>query len=667
MLGLILAFPLIGFLINGIFGSKLSAKTAGIIASSAIFGSFVLTAASFIQLSGLDESSRAIEQTLFQWITVDTFSLPFLLRFDPLTAIMCSVVTGVGFLIHVYSIGYMSHDRTPPKFFAYLNLFSFAMLALVLGGNLPILFLGWEGVGLCSYLLIGYWYEDNEKASAGKKAFVVNRIGDLGFLIGIFTLYGMFGTLDFAQLKQGVAASAGNLDIGLLTLATACLFVGAMGKSAQIPLYVWLPDAMAGPTPVSALIHAATMVTAGVYMIVRLNFIFVLTPDTMMLVSGIGALTALFAATIAITQRDIKKVLAYSTVSQLGYMFVAVGVGAFAAGVFHLVTHAFFKALLFLGSGSVIHGMHEEQDIMKMGGLRKYMPKTFATFAIGTLAIAGFPLLSGFFSKDEILYSAFSSHMGLAGPALWAVCTVTALLTAFYMTRLTCVTFFGEPRFNPKTLGSNPGHAHASHAHDDHDHGHGRGHDDDHGHGHAKPGVHESPNVMVIPLIVLAVLSIIGGFIGLPGHSWLAHWLGPVVGEHSGEHGSMAYLIMAISVVVSFVGMGVGYFFYVKRPEVPKKVQQNFGFVHKVLFNKYYIDELYNFTIVQPLKKVAQVCWMYFDVLVVDGTVLAVARLSKFAGEVSRLMQTGAIQVYAVFILIGLLATVGYLLYGTIH
>ncbi len=439
MLGLILALPLIGFLINGLFGRKFCSKTAGIIASAAIFGSFVITLTKFYQLAGMEENSRVIEETLFQWITAGDLSVPFVLRFDPLTAIMCSVITGVGFLIHVYSIGYMAHDRTPPRFFAYLNLFSFAMLALVLGGNLPILFMGWEGVGLCSYLLIGYWYEDDAKASAGKKAFIVNRIGDLGFLVGIFLLFGMFKTVDFGALKSGVATAgaAGGLDIHTLTIATICLFVGAMGKSAQFPLYVWLPDAMAGPTPVSALIHAATMVTAGVYMIARMNFIFALTPNTLMLISGIGAFTALFAATIAITQRDIKKVLAYSTISQLGFMFVAVGVGAFTAGVFHLMTHAFFKALLFLGSGSVIHGMHEEQDIMKMGGLRKYMPKTFATFVVGTAAIAGFPLLSGFFSKDEILWSAFSSHLGLGGFWLWLVMAFAALLTAFYMTRLT--------------------------------------------------------------------------------------------------------------------------------------------------------------------------------------------------------------------------------------
>lgn len=662
MLGLILALPLVGFLINGLFGRKFSAQTAGAIASSAIGGSFVLVLINFIKLLGMDETNRVIEETVFQWMTVGDFSLPFVLRFDPLTAIMGLVVTGVGTLIHIYSIGYMSHDRTPPKFFCYLNLFTFAMLALVLGGNLPILFLGWEGVGLCSYLLIGYWYEDDAKASAGKKAFVVNRIGDLGFLIGIFTLFGMFGTVDFVGLKDGVAAAQGNVDITWLTIATACLFVGAMGKSAQIPLYVWLPDAMAGPTPVSALIHAATMVTAGVYMIVRMNFLFSLTPSTQMLVSGIGAATALFAATIAITQRDIKKVLAYSTVSQLGFMFAAVGVGAYVAGVFHLMTHAFFKALLFLGSGSVIHGMHEEQDIMKMGGLRAYMPKTFATFMVGTAAIAGFPLLSGFFSKDEILWNTFSAHAGLAGPVLWGVLQLTAFLTAFYMMRLTALTFFGQPRFNPKTIGAH-GHSHhpAKEMQEENDHAHG--HDDHHGH-HAPAGVHESPNVMVIPLIVLAVLSVVGGYIGWPGHSWLAGWLSPVVGAEHGEHGAMAYVIMGISIVAGLSGLALGYFMYVKRPEIPQKIYESSGFAYKLLFNKYYVDEAYDATIVNPIKKISTLTWKYFDVLVVDGAVMAFAKVSRFTGEVARLMQTGAIQVYAAFILLGLIATVGYLIYG---
>jgi NADH-quinone oxidoreductase subunit L len=367
-------------------------------------------------------------------------------------------------------------------------------------------------------------------------------------------------------------------------------------------------------------------------MIVRMNFLFVLTPETMVLVSAIGGLTALFAATIALTQRDIKKVLAYSTVSQLGYMFVAVGVGAFTAGIFHLVTHAFFKALLFLGSGSVIHGMHEEQDIMKMGGLRKYMPKTFATFAIGTAAIAGFPLLSGFFSKDEILHAALTRHMGAAGPVLWVGATLTALLTAFYMMRLTCLTFLGGERFDH---------------HDKHP--------------------HESPAVMVVPLVILAGLSVIGGYIGFPGHSWLSEWLSPVVGAHHEEHDSMAWIVMAVSTLVAFAGLGAGYWLYVIRPELAKSARESLRPAYNLLFNKYYVDELYETILVRPVHGLATAAWKYFDVIVVDGAVLAVARVSRFTGEVARLMQTGAIQVYAAFIILGLAATVGYLIYGINH
>ncbi|MGE4232087.1 MAG: NADH-quinone oxidoreductase subunit L [Bacteriovoracia bacterium] len=655
---MMLALPLIGFLINGLWylssiyrpGSSEhghadshgashehdghshhedsnKAIIAGAIASAAIFGSFIISLMKFSELSGSFES-MPLEETLFQWITISgSFNLPFTLRFDALTAIMCLVITGVGTLIHVYSIGYMSHDKSPGKFFAYLNLFTFSMLSLVLGGSLPILFLGWEGVGLCSYLLIGYWYEDQQKASAGKKAFIVNRVGDFGFLLGIFLIFNLFGTLDFESLKTAVSTMPA--DAAMITLATSFLFIGAMGKSAQIPLYVWLPDAMAGPTPVSALIHAATMVTAGVYMIARLNFLFSLAPSTMVLISSIGGLTALFAATIAITQRDIKKVLAYSTVSQLGYMFMAVGVGAYVAGVFHLVTHAFFKALLFLGSGSVIHGMHEEQDIMKMGGLSKHMPKTNITFLIGTIAIAGIPPLAGFFSKDEILWNAYSSHVGAAGFVLWAVGAITALLTAFYMTRLYCLTFLGEERFDKK-----------------------------------KVAVHESPNVMVVPLMVLGFLSVVGGFIGFPGHSWLAHWLAPVVGEHVEAHDAMEYVLMFVSVLIAASGVGLGYYFYVVNKAIPKKIYDSAGVIYKLLWNKYYIDEIYELLIVKPTQKIAQLCWKIFDVRIVDGFVISIARVSRFTGEVIRLAQTGAVQVYAAFILGAMLLLMGYLIYG---
>lgn len=667
MLAAILFFPLIGFLINSILIAsaphKQKASVSGAIASSVLFASFVCAVACFVHLNQLEDHQRVIEETLFQWINVGGFHLPFVLRLDPLSSVMTLIITGVGFLIHVYSTGYMAHDATPGKFFCYLNLFCFAMLALVLGGNLPILFLGWEGVGLCSYLLIGYWYEDPAKAAAGMKAFVVNRIGDLGFLAGIFFLFGLFHTVDFAQLKLAASNHANVVDGSLLTIATLCLFVGAMGKSAQIPLYVWLPDAMAGPTPVSALIHAATMVTAGVYMICRMNYLFSLCPLTMQVISGVGALTAFFAATIAITQRDIKKVLAYSTVSQLGYMFMAVGVGAYVAGVFHLMTHAFFKALLFLGSGSVIHGMHEEQDIIKMGGLQKYMPQTFATFAVGTIAIAGIPPLAGFWSKDEILWNAFSSHHGLAGPALWLVGAATALMTAFYMTRLTCLTFLGEPRFNPKTIGS-----HAGKHHDDHGHSHGHGHGHDHHDDHApKAGVHESPALMVVPLVVLAFLSVVGGFLGLPHYSWLEHWLEPVVGGHGVEEAasqSLEWILMGLSTCIAVLGVSSAYYLYVKNPKLPEKLKASLHSVYSVLFHKYYIDEIYDFLFVRPLQKVAHFFWKVVDVILVDGSVLGLAKLSQLSGEVARLIQTGAIQIYAAFMLMGIALLVGYFIYG---
>ena len=635
MLAAILFLPLLGFLVNSAYiiaaKGKTSAAISGGIASAAIFGAFISAVMTFLTLTGLEGEGRVVESVLFSWIHAGGFDLPFVLRVDPLGSLMTLVVTGVGFLIHVYSTGYMSHDATPGKFFAYLNLFCFAMLALVMGGNLPILFLGWEGVGLCSYLLIGYWYEDPAKAAAGMKAFVVNRIGDLGFLAGIFFIFQAFGTLDFAQLKAIVHGGSVPLDPNMITAATLCLFVGAMGKSAQIPLYVWLPDAMAGPTPVSALIHAATMVTAGVYMIVRMNFMFSMAPITLSVISGIGAATALFAATIAIVQTDIKKVLAYSTVSQLGYMFMAAGVGAYTAAVFHLMTHAFFKALLFLGSGSVIHGMHEEQDIMKMGGLQKHMPKTFATFAIGTVAIAGIPPFAGFWSKDEILWSAFASHHGLGGPVLWIVGAITALLTAFYMTRLTCLTFLGEERFD---------------------------------HHHVHP--HESPALMVVPLIVLAVLSIVGGLLGVPHYSVLEHWLEPVVGHHSLETAAPAleWVLMGVSTVIAFIGVGAGYTLYVKNPSAAQNMARSLAGAHRVLFNKYYVDEIYAALFIEPLKKISMVCWKIFDMIIVDGAVLGVARLSRMTGEVTRLLHTGSVQLYAAVMLVALTLFLGYLIHG---
>lgn len=661
MLALIPLFPLIGFLINGIWyatrqapkgGHPASAGVTGGIAASAIALSFLVSVLTFLKLLGMPEDQRVITEQLFSWMSIGAFQLDATLRVDSLSTLFTLVITGVGTLIHIYSIGYMGHDATPGRFFAYLNLFCFAMLVLVLGASLPLLFLGWEGVGLCSYLLIGYWYTDIEKAKAGKKAFVVNRVGDLGFLLGMFLIFTTFGSFDFEVLRSliaghGHAALPAGVTEATMTAICLFLFIGCMGKSAQIPLYVWLPDAMAGPTPVSALIHAATMVTSGIYMVARLNFMYTLAPTAMHVVAIVGAATAFFAATIAIAQRDIKKVLAYSTVSQLGYMFLACGVGAFTAGVFHVITHAFFKALLFLGAGSVIHGMHEEQDIMKMGGLRSKMPKTFVVFAVGWIAICGIPPFSGFFSKDEILWTAFSSPHG--SPWLWLLGAVTALMTAFYMTRLFSLTFLGAARFDEKHMGG----GHAAHGHDDHGHSHG--------------GVHESPAVMVMPLLVLAVLSAIGGFMGIPHASLLEHWLSPVIPPHTGlapgVSESMEYVLMGVSVALALLGIGTALFLYAKLDRA-KGLYEALKGVHKVLENKWYIDEIYEAIWVRPIRAFSDVLWKKLDVGVIDRIVLSFGRVSEFTGQAARTIQTGSIQVYAFMLLLGLVATLGYLIYG---
>ncbi|MEO0259086.1 MAG: NADH-quinone oxidoreductase subunit L, partial [candidate division WOR-3 bacterium] len=471
--------PALGALINGILGTRFPKSLVHIIALTAIGSAFAISLKAFFHLLSMPPDQRIYEVTLYKWMASGDFSIDVAFLLDPLSAVMLLVVTGVGFLIHIYSTGYMHDDPSYSRFFTYLNLFVFAMLLLVMGNNFLMMFVGWEGVGLCSYLLIGFWFEDHNNANAGKKAFVVNRVGDFGFILGMLLIFVVFGTLKYSEVfskAQSLLPYGGTIA----TAITLLLFVGATGKSAQIPLYVWLPDAMAGPTPVSALIHAATMVTAGVYMIARCNVLYSLAPFSLGVVATIGALTALFAATMGLLQRDIKKVLAYSTISQLGYMFLGVGVASYSAGVFHLMTHAFFKALLFLGAGSVIHAMGGEQDIMNMGGLRKHIPKTFITFLIGTLAIAGTPGLAGFFSKDEILWQAFSSPHG--HPILWAIGAVAAGMTSFYMFRLTFLTFFGKERMDE----------------------------------HTKHHIHESPNSMVIPLMILALLSVVGGYVGVP-------------------------------------------------------------------------------------------------------------------------------------------------------
>ncbi|MDH4263548.1 MAG: NADH-quinone oxidoreductase subunit L [Spirochaetia bacterium] len=625
---LITALPLAGFIIIGLLGNRFGEKLSGIIASLFSSLAFIVTAMIFIEVLTKEESARKIVVKLFDWIVAGKINASVAYQIDPLSLVMTLVVTGVGSLIHFYSIGYMHGDKLSAKYFAYLNLFMFSMLNLVLGSNLLIMFLGWEGVGLCSYLLIGYYYETKEAGDAGKKAFIVNRIGDFGFLIGIFLIIFVFGTLDFSELEHlAKDHHSGELVIFWITLM---LFIGATGKSAQIPLYVWLPDAMAGPTPVSALIHAATMVTSGVYMLARLSFLYVKAPETMFIICIIGALTALFAATIGMLQNDIKKVLAYSTVSQLGYMFMGVGAGAFSAGIFHVVTHAFFKALLFLGAGSVIYAMHHEQDIRNMGGLRKKLPITHITFLIGTLAIAGTPLFSGFFSKDEILWKVFNYS-----PAIWVIGATGALITSYYMFRLYFVTFYGESR------------SHDHHGLDGHD-----------------QGVHESPLIMTLPLIILAVLALAGGFLGIPHILDIFH-SGNIIEEflhHSVSdnavvsHGKyMEILLMGISVLLAFVGFIFSYKLFFKNKGIPRKDEEYAG-LQKTVYNKYYIDEIYNIAFVKSIYHFALVLWRAFDVFVIDGIVNGVARLLKNLGQGMRETETGVVHDYMMYMAGGLVS-----------
>lgn len=628
LMAVLLLSPFVGFLINGVRFRQPTYKLSGGIATAAVFISFICSIVLFSDLIGMPADQRKIHVKFFEWLNVDKFKVDAAFYVDQISGIMILIITGVGTLIHMFSTEYMHHDKGVTKYFSYLNLFVFNMLILVLGDSLLTMFVGWEGVGLCSYLLIGFWFTDKDKAAAGMKAFITNRVGDAAFLLGMFILFSTFGTLNIQEINALAPTTVETSWLGALTLGTMFLFVGATGKSAQIPLYVWLPDAMAGPTPVSALIHAATMVTAGIYMIVRLNPIFIMTPNTMLVIAIVGALTALMAASIGITQWDIKKVLAYSTVSQLGYMFLAVGVGAFGAGLFHLMTHAFFKALMFLGSGSVIHAMHEEQDIRKMGGLKKYMPITHWTFFLGWLAIIGIPPFAGFFSKDEILWMSFHSPMG--HPVLWAVGALSAGMTAFYMTRLMCLTFWGKSRV-PKSV--HP---------------------------------HESPALMTIPLIVLAVLSVIGGWIGIPeviGHTfghipnYLMEWLGPVIkpipnitaADHSLEWG-----LMGASLGIASVSAFIAYHFYVKSPEIPGKIANSIKPFYELVFKKYLVDELYFKAIINPLIEVSRKIWYYIDVNFIDKITYVVADLIKGGGGVTRSLQTGNVQIYAMYIAIGL-------------
>jgi NADH-quinone oxidoreductase subunit L len=626
-------FPLFGFLFNGILGPRIkSEKLIGIVGSGAIGLSFIIVVGAFFETLALPVDQRLNIVTLFQWIAVSGLNISFSYQVDQLSLVMSLIVTGVGFIIHVYSIGYMHGDKSFWRFFAYLNLFIFAMMNLVLADNFLLLFLGWEGVGLCSYLLIGFWYdrkfEKSTTSAAGLKAFVVNRIGDFGFLLGMFLIYSTFGTLVFTDVFSRAVSFV--VPEHIFVLIAIFLFIGATGKSAQIPLLVWLPDAMAGPTPVSALIHAATMVTAGVYMVARCSIIYASAPAAMMVVAVIGVFTAFFAATIGLVQNDIKKVLAYSTVSQLGYMFLALGAGAFSAGIFHVMTHAFFKALLFLGAGSVIHSMHEQQDIRQYGGLKKYMPLTYGTFLVAAVAISGIPPLSGFFSKDEILWYSYSN----LGIVFWLIGLITALMTAFYMFRLYFMTFEGKEKFD-----------------------------------HHKVHPHESPKVMTYPLVVLAVLSAIGGFIGVPEifsgeHGNLFHsWLAPVFKTaemklmHFGGHSHFEeLLLMIISVVAAASAIFYARYVYLKKPEVAEKISSRFKGAYKVLLNKYFLDEAYDATVVNPIVKGSEkILWKIADNKIIDGLINYLAKLIDIISGVMKKIQTGVAQSYALVMVLGIL------------
>src|SRR5579884_2325560 len=679
--------PLIGAAINGLFGRRFKnavVNTVALLFTALAFG-WALRAVWTLWPGG----DTPYVEVLAPWIAAGKFSAPFGFQLDQLSMIMVLVVTGVGFLIHIYSVGYMAHEGGYYRFFAYLNLFMFFMLTLILANSYLLMFVGWEGVGLASYLLIGFYFLKDSAANAGKKAFIVNRIGDFAFLIGMFLIIQRFGSLTYTDVFSQIAKGNFSAEAGwgFFTITGICLLIGATGKSAQFPLYVWLPDAMEGPTPVSALIHAATMVTAGIYMIARSHAIFNLAPNALVVVAVIGCFTAIFAATMGLAQTDIKRVLAYSTVSQLGYMVLACGVAAYTAGIFHLMTHAFFKALLFLGAGSVIHAVGGEQDMRRMGGLRQKIPVTFWVMTIATFAIAGFPPLSGFFSKDQILGSAFHSSHG--GPVLWAVGVLTAGLTSFYMFRLWFMTFFGEYKPGAVDVGeeahaanapAHPGHGAASHSH---------GHADDHAHGHG--GVHESPWVMLGPLVVLAVLSIVGGWVGIPqfmgGNNHFEHFLAPVMqsgpavtGEqaakaendstsaHAGgpseESAGEEWMLAGASVGAGVFGLFFAWLLYYKRPELPNQITSKMHGIYLLVLHKYYIDESYGAIFVKPLLALSTiVLWRGVDQGVIDGLVNGAGSASKGIGNELRQMQSGNIRSYASWVAVGGAAVIVFMLW----
>ena len=705
LLSLIIFAPLVGAIVNWLIGGRLKNELfSGVVACGSIAISTIVAFMIAFGHDGALHAEKPVLDHLWTWIQVGNFRADFGLGMDRLSGIYACFITFVGLLIHIFATGYMKGDTGFYRFFAYLNLFMFAMLTLVLADNYLLMFVGWEGVGLCSYLLIGFYLKKDEARKAAKKAFVMNRIGDWGVLVGLFLLFTLTGsisffdkTVDAVEVKSvfsivlaTMAAEPftwGAIVAGGLTSVGVLLFIGATGKSAQIPLLTWLPDAMAGPTPVSALIHAATMVTAGVYLVVRSNAIYQLSPTAMWIIAVIGAATALFAATIAIAQNDIKKVLAYSTVSQLGFMFLAAGVGAFVVAIFHVMTHAFFKALLFLGSGSVIHGMHHEQDMRKMGGLKKYMPITFITMAMGWLAISGIPIWAGFFSKDEILYKTFASDRYFPAGAfpgeeiLYAVAIFTAVLTAIYMTRMMVMTFWGEPRFADAHAGE-AAHGHDdAHGHADADH-HGDEDEEDDEH-HALPPnfkPHESPWVMTVPLIILAFLSTVGGLVGVPyamsslvgikDANAFEHVLEPVVAEtkmetavkareaaesHEPEVVQKERLLAGLSVVLAAIGIAIGWFVFRSNPlrKMPK-----------ILENKWKLDELYNGYIVDPITELSRNgLWKGFDVGFIDGIVNGIGHFVMEAGNAVRSLQVGFVRSYAAIILLGALAVIGYFIY----
>jgi NADH-quinone oxidoreductase subunit L len=654
-LWLVPILPLAGAAINGYFGRHSSKKA---ITAVALFFCGAAFAMALFLAAGFSSASAPYYFDLARWIRSGTFQVDFSFYLDQLSLVMLLVVTGVGFLIHIYSVGYMWDDDGYYRFMSYLNLFMFFMLTLVLAKNYLVMFIGWEGVGLASYLLIGFWFTKDSAAAAGKKAFIVNRIGDFGFLIALFLMIKHFGSLDFTNVFAKVSTyPSETAAVGTLTAIGLLLMVGAAGKSAQIPLYVWLPDAMEGPTPVSALIHAATMVTAGVYMVARSSAIFDRAPIAMLVVAIVGTLTALFAATIGIAQTDIKKVLAYSTVSQLGYMFMACGVGAFSAGIFHLMTHAFFKGLLFLAAGSVIHGVGGEQDMRKMGGLRTYMPWTFLTMTVATFAIAGFPPFAGFFSKDEILWKAYSSDHG--SWVFWLIGVITAFITSFYMFRLWFMTFFGDYRGGPATHDVKHQSADAHAMHDKHAH---------EGHGHDP---HESPAVMLVPLFILAILSFVGGWIGIGGR--FEHFLAPVFGAHrvvaeqpAPEAGSssLEYLLMAISVSAAVLGLLLAWALYFRRPQLPARIAAGLGRLYTAVANKYYIDELYAILFVKPLiDGSTTILWHGIDQGGIDAAVNDSATAARHVSDNLRHMQSGNLRSYAGWVAAGGAVVIAYMVW----